>query len=165
MHYVVWGRLGLLRGIKGAILVFSILHFFCELIFNIATFSVLVLDFFFYLLLHWGGWRYLLLILLSSWIVLFLSYFRQTRSDPMWRHFVKRFSILILILIIICFNSPAFKCKKSKCLLEIELRNQSRFSYYTQISKQASQLFQANRVAALHDFGNSCARIEIWPLL
>ena len=129
-HYVVWGRLGLLRRIKGAILVFSIFNLFSELIFQIEAFSDLDLDFFLYLPHHWWRWRFfIVLTLLSSLILFFQCYFSQTRSDTLWRHFVKRFSILIIIR----FNSAVFKCKKSKCLLEIELRKQSGSPCYTQI--------------------------------
>ena len=131
-HYVVWGRLGQLRRIKGAILEFSILNLLSELIFQIGAFSDLFIDFILYLPHHWWRWRFLIVLtLLSSLIWFFQCFFRQTWSDPRWRHFVKRFSILILI--IIRFNSAAFKCKKSKCLLEIELRKQSGSPYYTQI--------------------------------
>jgi hypothetical protein len=51
-HYVVRGRLGQLRRIKGAILVFSILNLLSELIFQIGAFSDLFIDFFLYLPHH-----------------------------------------------------------------------------------------------------------------
>jgi hypothetical protein len=51
-HYVVRGRLGLLRRIKGAILVFIIFNLFSELIFQIGAFSDLFIDFFLYLPHH-----------------------------------------------------------------------------------------------------------------